>query len=613
MQQQTTFKEPWWRPAGRTLRRVFIHLMRPRGRWALVFAVIAGLLAWQFEPSSDVGQVAIVVLGICVSVWLLPEEPHRLWNVTDRDLADTVPPSKLRDTLRTVATAVDLQEGSASDAIDLDHLWHQAISDLDAARRDASRIVRDVNYSIRISPREEEPPWIKTTIAATRCIPRATESVWFSFCSSQEALDEEFRRHSEGCISRELADLRPSEQGDLDKWQERVETYARDVIFDLDSERQKPIRIYAWPEGKGAEDVNWRVVRVEFPAGQIAHRPVPTMLTIEFEADPGQRRYPVKFSAYWVLGPTQVTFEVLSTEAVVEKDEYFSAATRPLEIHYDEGHSGNGYSIRASENTVLPPGSGAVFTWLNAPRLDQIGDAGAPLRDTYPPIDELPEGRELPAAVELPAERPRCFDVGESLVPLDELADPERLTARDVYASLNILPGRGLVARRGVIERLRQAAEALPPDFGLVVLDAHRTLNEQRALGEFYDRDGLMEEYVAQVREDAIRPPHTTGGAVDLTLSWHGEALALGTDFDSFSPEAHLDAFEGVDSVVRRLRRLLAAVMVDAGFAPYRYEWWHWSYGEDVWAATYGTDPLYDIIDRPEPVGGDHDDPQGGG
>lgn len=156
-----------------------------------------------------------------------------------------------------------------------------------------------------------------------------------------------------------------------------------------------------------------------------------------------------------------------------------------------------------------------------------------------------------------------------------------------------------MLLREGVLERLREAAEALPPEFGLVVLDAHRTLDEQRALGEFYDRDGSMAQYVAPVRDDAIRPPHTTGGAVDVTLSWRGEALALGTDFDSFSPDAHLDAFEGEDSVVRRLRRLLAVVMVDAGFAPYRYEWWHWSYGEDVWAATYGQDPLYDIIDRP--------------
>lgn len=598
MSEPTTLEEPWWRRAGRQLRRGGIHLVRPRGQWAFAFAVIAGLLAWRVGVSSNVGQISIVVLGICISVWLLPEEPHRLWNVTDRDLADLVPPAKLRDTLRTVATAVDLQEGSAADADDLDHMWQQAIADLDAARRDASRIVRDVTYSIRISPRSDEPPWVKTTIAATRCVPGAGESVWFSFCSNQEALDEEFMRHGEGCIGREIVDLRPSEEGDLDKWQERVETY--EVLFDLDNERKKPLRTYAWPDAP--EERDWRVVRVEFPAGQIARRPVPTMLTMEFEADPGQRRYPVKFSAYWVLGPTQVTFEVLSPEAVVDKDEYFSAATRPLEIHYDEGRSGKGYSIRASENTVLPPGSGAVFTWLNAPRVDQIGDAGALLVDTYPPIDELPEGQALPASVVVPSERPRCLDVGEALVPVVDPAKSDRLVERDAYASLGILPERPLLARQGVVDRLRQAAEAFPPGFGLVVLDAHRTVGEQRALGEFYDRDGSMAEYVAPVRDDAIRPPHTTGGTVDLTLSWQGEALALGTDFDSFSPDAHFDAFETEDSVVRRLRRLLAEVMVDAGFAPYRYEWWHWSYGDDVWAATYDTKPLYDIVDRPEPV-----------
>ncbi len=588
-------QEAWWRRAGRQLRRAAAHLVRPRGQWALAFAAISALLAWRVGVSSNVGQIAVVVLGICISIWLLPEEPHRLWNVSAHDLAETVPPARLRDTLRTVAEAVDLQEGSRASSADLALMWDQAIADLDATRRDASRIIRDVTYAIRITPREDEPPSVKCTIAATRCVPGVGETVWFSFCSNQDALDHEFVRHREGCIGREVVDLRPSEDGDLDKWQERVEGYQ--VVLDLDHERQEPRRWVALSGNTDGRD--WRVIRVEFPSGEIASQPVPTQLTIWFEADPGQRRYPVKFSAYWVLGPTQVTFEVLSAEAVVDKDEYFSAATRPLEVHHDVSPEGNGYSIRASEDTVLPPGSGAVFTWVNAPRADQVGSAGSLLVPAFPALHLVPQGQPLPRSVEVPATRPGCVDSGEALVVVAAPDTEGRLVARDAYASLDILPARPLLARESVVDRLRQAAAALPTGFGLVVLDAHRTLDEQRALGEFYDREGSMAEYVAPVRDDAIRPPHTTGGTVDLTLSWHGEALALGTDFDSFSPDAHLAAFEGEDSVVRRLRRLLAAVMVDAGFAPYRYEWWHWSYGEDVWAATYGQDPLYDIVDRP--------------
>jgi D-alanyl-D-alanine dipeptidase len=39
--------------------------------------------------------------------------------------------------------------------------------------------------------------------------------------------------------------------------------------------------------------------------------------------------------------------------------------------------------------------------------------------------------------------------------------------------------------------------------------------------------------------------------------------------------------------------------MGSAGFAPYRYEWWHWSYGDDVWAEFVGADNvLFELIER---------------
>jgi D-alanyl-D-alanine dipeptidase len=48
-----------------------------------------------------------------------------------------------------------------------------------------------------------------------------------------------------------------------------------------------------------------------------------------------------------------------------------------------------------------------------------------------------------------------------------------------------------------------------------------------------------------------------SGGTVDLTLSYRGTPLALGTSFDNFDQYAAITAFEEADSIVRRLRRLL--------------------------------------------------------
>jgi D-alanyl-D-alanine dipeptidase len=111
--------------------------------------------------------------------------------------------------------------------------------------------------------------------------------------------------------------------------------------------------------------------------------------------------------------------------------------------------------------------------------------------------------------------------------------------------------------------------------------------------------------YVSDPEHPDLMPPHTTGGAVDITLSFRGSPLALGTPFDSFSDRAHLWALESAhqtpeDALARGLRRMLAAALVAEGFAPYPLEWWHWSYGEQRWAAQYGfAETLY----SPLPVG----------
>ena len=129
----------------------------------------------------------------------------------------------------------------------------------------------------------------------------------------------------------------------------------------------------------------------------------------------------------------------------------------------------------------------------------------------------------------------------------------------------------------------------------IIVLDGYRTLAEQQALIDHYRAPS---EFVASTSPDAMRPPHTTGAAVDLTLSWHGDPLAIGTDYDSFEPEAALEAFEsGPDNVIRRLRRLLGITMMWAGFARYSPEWWHWSYGDDVWAAQKRCRTLYEVVE----------------
>ncbi len=197
------------------------------------------------------------------------------------------------------------------------------------------------------------------------------------------------------------------------------------------------------------------------------------------------------------------------------------------------------------------------------------------------------------------AEQAAAIAVRDNGEPLEQLPpDVPRLIVYDSFG----LPHRDDVRlRSGVVARLQAARRRLPEGFDLVVLDAWRSTPFQAALREHYLRAdaALSADYVAAADDPALRAGHTTGGAVDLTISWCGKPLALGTDYDDFSALAHPAAFEhpGADVHVRDLRRLLAAVMMSEGFAVYPAEWWHWSWGEQWWAAATGEAvALYDSV-----------------
>ncbi|MEA3051589.1 MAG: zinc D-Ala-D-Ala dipeptidase [Sphingomonadales bacterium] len=110
--------------------------------------------------------------------------------------------------------------------------------------------------------------------------------------------------------------------------------------------------------------------------------------------------------------------------------------------------------------------------------------------------------------------------------------------------------------------------------------------------------------YWAQPTTDPDAPsPHLTGAAVDLSLCWRDtkERLWLGSLFDDVNSIAHLDYFEGssADEIAisheeaRMNRRLLYWVMVEAGFAANPSEWWHFSYGDQMWARLSGAESAF--------------------
>ncbi len=195
--------------------------------------------------------------------------------------------------------------------------------------------------------------------------------------------------------------------------------------------------------------------------------------------------------------------------------------------------------------------------------------------------------------------------IGELVEPVDQPLAPPPSPDDDPLVPLEVRGVRTLgcyfhagwtharpvtLARSGVVDRLGRVNGSLPDGFGLAVFDAWRPLDLQAELhAAAYGDDRLPPGFIAEPDPDPTRPPaHLTGGAVDLTLTWRGAPLALGTGFDDFTPAAHALAEESRPGPVRDLRRLLTAAMRSQGFVVLDLEWWHFEWGTRRWAAVRG-------------------------
>lgn len=206
---------------------------------------------------------------------------------------------------------------------------------------------------------------------------------------------------------------------------------------------------------------------------------------------------------------------------------------------------------------------------------------------------------------------PPIMECGEAVVDITDLSPRVRYGASYLSQGLEGAMDRCFV-RQGVWIRLQRVLALLPVRYSLLIFDGLRPLSVQRALYEQFrqvimlERPGvsgvelelILDEFVAKPVKRLARPaPHTTGGAVDLTLCLDGKPLDMGTGFDDLTSLAHTDWFEEAKAehelVIRAQRRLLYHVMAAAEFVNYGCEWWHYSYGDRQWARNKKSTPIY--------------------
>ena len=206
---------------------------------------------------------------------------------------------------------------------------------------------------------------------------------------------------------------------------------------------------------------------------------------------------------------------------------------------------------------------------------------------------------------------PPPADCGEALV------DPTALSPRITYAASYLCQGLDgaldrCLLRETLAHRLVEAIDRLPAEYSLSIFDGLRPLRVQKAIYDQFkavleaqhpdatpeELAVLLDDFVALPVKRPHRPaPHTTGGAVDLTLCRNGVPLDMGTGFDGFTALAYTRALE--ESCPPELeqarddRRLLYHLMTSVGLVNYPCEWWHFAYGERQWAAFTGKAPIY--------------------
>ncbi len=197
----------------------------------------------------------------------------------------------------------------------------------------------------------------------------------------------------------------------------------------------------------------------------------------------------------------------------------------------------------------------------------------------------------------------------EDLVPASLM--PNRILVRPQYFIQKLRSALSeCYVRQGVLNRLVEAVKMLPDNNKLVLFDSWRSLELQQ---ELFDRfrtelaavhpnlsyDQLTKKamcFVAlPVANSENVSPHITGGSVDLSIAdSNGNLLDMGTGFDDTTTRSYTRFYEELteqkiqitekEQKILNNRRLLYNTMTSVGFSNYPNEWWHYDFGNKIWA-----------------------------
>lgn len=192
----------------------------------------------------------------------------------------------------------------------------------------------------------------------------------------------------------------------------------------------------------------------------------------------------------------------------------------------------------------------------------------------------------------LPVKNILDVNIHENNEPMVEVKETEKIKLLTEHKYLHPF------LRRTVSEMLTQASNNLPDRYKLLIVTCYRSAEMQ---GEMYRNRKIQfakkypfkmifhySQWIKDVGRYTAPPggsPHQTGSAIDLTLiDPEGNRLDMGTGLTDFGVKVHMEN-DLITSEQRENRKILRDAMTKAGFTYYPFEWWHYCYGDRMWAA----------------------------
>jgi D-alanyl-D-alanine dipeptidase len=168
--------------------------------------------------------------------------------------------------------------------------------------------------------------------------------------------------------------------------------------------------------------------------------------------------------------------------------------------------------------------------------------------------------------------------------------------------------------RQSVVEKLIQAQnylQLLRPHWRIQIFDAYRPVAVQQFMVDYSFATAVRERGLSEAKltpqqsqeiwaavfeiwavpsmDKNTPPPHSTGAAVDITLvDDGGQVVNMGSPIDDLSERSHPNYYIQSEypeaQQYHAHRQLLYDVMLKAGFQRNPREWWHFCYGDQMWA-----------------------------